>query len=272
MADFLELMLKPFIACLILTGMHAYLGLHVVERGVIFVDLALAQVAALGVTIGFLFGMGMHSTASYAISLAATLFGAGLFALTRHRRQRVPQEALIGVVYAVAAAACILVLSRSADGGEELRSLMVGHLLFIGWPEILKVFLLYAAVGLLHWFCRKQLLLISRDPEAAFATGLKVRWWDFVFYGSFGFVVTSSTEIAGVLLVFSFLVVPAICGVLLARSVAGRLLTGWLCGLLTSIVGIMASWFLDLPTGAAVVCCFGVSLLACYSWSALRPA
>jgi len=261
MSQFLELMTKPFLACLILTGIHAYLGLHVIEREVIFVDLALAQLAAFGATLGFLWGFGLHSLEGYLTALGFTLVGAAVFALTRLRKPIVPQESLIGVVYAVSAAASILVLSRAAEGGEELKALLVGHLLFIEWPEILKVLLLYSLIGMIHWTARRPLLAISQDPERAFAQGLRVRWWDFVFYATFGFVVTSSVEMAGVLLVFSFLIVPAVCGVLLGRTIGQRLLVGWVVGTLTSVVGVTASYVWDLPTGATVVCAFGVTLL-----------
>ncbi len=263
MSQFLELMTKPFLACLILTGIHAYLGLHVIEREVIFVDLALAQLAAFGATLGLLWGFGLHSLEGYLTALGFTLVGAAVFAATRLRKPLVPQESLIGIVYAISAAASILVLSRAPEGGEELKALLVGHLLFIEWPEILKILGLYSAVGLLHWVVRRPLLAISQDPEGAFRRGLRVRWWDFLFYATFGLVVTSSVEVAGVLLVFSFLIVPAVCGVLLAKTVGRRLFVGWLMGTLTSVAGVVASYVWDLPTGATVVCAFGVCLILC---------
>ncbi len=262
MAEFLSLMAAPFAACLVLTGIHAYLGLHVIERGVIFVDLALAQVAALGATVGFLFGFGLHSGASYLFSLGFSFLGALVFAFTRFREERIPHEAIIGVVYAVAAAGSILVLSRAPEGGEELKSLLVGHLLLVGWPEVGKVALIYGAIGLLHWLARRPLLLISQSPSEAFAKGMPVRLWDLFFYMTFGFVVTSSVEMAGVLLVFSFLIVPAICGVFLGKGIGQRLAIGWGVGVLTSVLGIAASCFWDLPTGATIVCAFGLILLA----------
>ncbi len=263
MEGFLGIMVRPFVACLILTGIHAYLGLHVIEREVIFVDLALAQLAAFGATLGFLWGFGLHAGGGYGVSLLFTLLGAGVFAATRLRRPVVPQEALIGIVYALAAAASILVLSRAPEGGEELKALLVGHLLFVEWPEIATVAVLYSLIGFVHWIARRPLLAISRDPEQAFAQGVRVRWWDFLFYATFGVVVTSSVEMAGVLLVFSFLIVPAVCGVLLATTIRQRLLIGWIVGTLTSIAGVVASYAWDLPTGAAVVCAFGGSLLLC---------
>lgn len=263
MTEFLQLMAAPFAACLVLTGIHAYLGLHVIERQVIFVDLALAQIAAFGATLGFLWGLGLHSSASYITALGFTFIGAAVFAATRLRKPIVPQESLIGVVYAVAAAASILVLSRAPEGGEELKALLVGHLLFVEWREISKILILYSVIGLIHWLVRKPLLLISQHPEQAFAQGVRVRWWDFLFYATFGFVVTSSVEMAGVLLVFSFLIVPAVCGVLLAQTIGQRLLVGWVAGTLTSVAGVTASYFWDLPTGATVVCAFGVCLVIC---------
>ncbi|MBI3996093.1 MAG: metal ABC transporter permease [Candidatus Omnitrophica bacterium] len=263
-------MLEPFLACLILTGIHAYLGLHVIEREVIFVDLALAQVASFGATLGFLWGFGLHSTPGYLTALSFTLVGAAIFAMTRLRKPIVPQESLIGVVYAVCAAASILVLSRAPEGGEELKALLVGHLLFVDWREIVKISLLYSTIGVIHWLARKPLLAISQDPEGAFARGLRVRWWDFLFYATFGFVVTSSVELAGVLLVFSFLIVPAICGVLLAQRIGSRLLVGWAAGTVTSVAGMIASYVWDLPTGATVVCAFGVCLVLCAAIRALK--
>lgn len=263
MTDFVDLMTKPFLACIILTGIHAYLGLHVIERQVIFVDLALAQIAALGATSAFLCGYALHSSQSYFFSLGCTLCGAALFALTRLRKPVVPQEALIGIAYAIAAAATIMLLSRTAEGGEELKALLVGHLLFVDWPEIAKIAVIYSCIGLLHWRYRHTLLTISCTPKAAFDDRVRVRWWDFFFYGTFGVVVTSSVEMAGVLLVFSFLIVPAVCGALTASSIRGRLWIGWLTGALTSTGGIALSYQFDFPTGATVVCTFAIPLLLC---------
>ncbi len=263
MAEFFDLMLAPFAACLVLSLMHVYLGLHVVERGVIFVDLALAQIAAFGATCAFLAGFSLHSLPSYLFSLFATLLGACLFATTRYREQRIPQEAIIGIAYAVATGASVIILSFAPEGGEELKALLVGHLLFVTMGEVSSMALLYGAVGIFLWLARKKLLLISQDPARAFSLGMRVRLWDLLFYALFGVVVTSSTELAGVLLVFSFLVVPSVCALLFARTIRGRLLFGWGVGVLSSVAGVCSSYFLDLPTGATVVCIFGVALVFC---------
>ena len=259
-------MAAPCAACLILALIHAYLGLHIIERGVIFVDLALAQMAAFGATVALLFGFGLHSTGSYFLSLTFALVGAFLFAVSRTKNPRVPHEAVIGIVYAVAGGAAILALSRAPEGGEELKALLVGHLLFVGWDEVAKLVLIYGVVGAAHWVLRRPFLKISCQPEAAYAAGMKVRSWDFLFYGLFGVVVTSSVELAGVLLVFCFLIVPAVCGKLVADSVVARLVFGWIFSVVICFLGIAASYVLDFPTGAMVVTTFGFGAAVVGGW------
>jgi zinc/manganese transport system permease protein len=260
--DLLSLLWAPFLMCLVLTGIHAYLGVHVLAREVVFVDIALAQIAALGATAAFIAGFDLDTWASYAGGVAATIAGALVLALTRTRERHVSQEAVIGVVYAVSAAAAVLLADRAPHGVEHVRAMLVGNLLSVQPDEVAKVAALYAGVGVLHWVCRRPFFLISTDPDAAFAQGWRVRLWDFVFYASFGVVVTSSVRIGGVLLVFSYLIVPALAGIALGRTVRAKLLVGWAFGTLVSVLGVVASAALDLPTGATVVCAFGVTLLA----------
>ncbi len=259
--DLLALMWVPFLMCLVLTGIHAYLGLHVIAREVVFVDIALAQIAALGATTAFLWDYALDSSASYVFGLSFTILGAVVFALTRSRERRVSQEAIIGVVYAVSSAAAVLVADRTPHGAEHLRGMLVGSILAVGGSEVVKVACLYGAVGLFHWLCRRPFFLISETPDRAYAEGLPVRWWDFLFYASFGVVVTSSVRIAGVLLVFSYLIVPTLAANLLGGSVPRRLAIAWGFGTLVSVVAMIASAVLDLPTGATVVCAFGLILL-----------
>ena len=261
-ADLVAILWAPFLMCLVLTGIHAYLGVHVLAREVVFVDIAMAQIAALGATVAFLVGYEVEMWQSYAYALGATLIGSVVLALTRSRRRHVSQEAVVGIVYAVSSAAAVLVADRAAHGAEQVRTMLVGNLLAVGPFEVGKVFVLYSGVGLLHWLCRRPFLLISTDPAAAFAEGWRVRFWDFLFYASFGVVVASSVRIAGVLLVFSYLIVPALAGVMLGGTVAARLLIGWTFGTVVSVIGMVASAALDLPTGATVVCAFGATLIA----------
>ena len=260
-ADLFGILWAPFLMCLVLTGIHAYLGIHVLAREVVFVDIAMAQIAALGATTAFLFGYDTETWQSYAYALVATIVGAVVLALSRSRRRHVSQEAVIGVVYAVSSAAAVLVADRAAHGAEQVRGMLVGNLLAVGPLEVAKVAGLYALVGALHWLCRRPFFLISTDPDAAYAQGWRVRLWDFLFYASFGVVVASSVRVAGVLLVFSYLIVPALAGVTLGGSVLARLLIGWSFGALVSVLGMVASAALDLPTGATIVCAFGLILL-----------
>jgi zinc/manganese transport system permease protein len=260
--DLLALMWMPFLMCLVLTGIHAYLGFHVIAREVVFVDIALAQIAALGATAAFLFGYELDTWESYVAGLSFTVVGALVLALTRSRERRVSQEAVIGVVYAVSSAGAVLLADRSPHGAEHLRGMLVGSILSVRGSEVLKVAILYAIIGLFHWLCRRPFFLISTDPVTAYREGWRVRAWDFLFYASFGIVVTSSVRIAGVLLVFSYLIVPALAAIIIGGPIGVRLLIGWAFGTAVSVLAMVASAVLDLPTGATVVCAFGVILLA----------
>lgn len=257
-----ELLLPAFVASLILTGIHAYLGVHVVERGVIFVDLSLAQIAALGSTVAYLAGHDLHSHAAYLFSLGFTFVGAAIFALSRSRRKtRIPQEAIIGIVYAVSAAVAILVMSKATQETEHLKDMLVGNILSVSWPELARTALLYALVGAFHYVLRRRFLLVSMNEAQAEREGLNIRFWDFLFYVSFGFVVTSSVAIAGVLLVFCFLIVPSVTAMLFAERLGPRLAIGWTMGAGVSAGGVTLSYLLDLPTGATIVATFGAALL-----------
>ncbi len=259
--EVLRFLLAPFAASLILTGIHAYLGVHVVERGVIFVDLALAQIAALGATIAILIGMNPHGGGAYWISLGFTFLGAAIFSLARSRRGHIPQEAFIGITYAVASALAILAMSKATGETEHLKDMLVGNIIAVSWPEAGRTALLYGGIGLFHYIFRKKFLLISMQPAEAEAQGVSIRLWDFLFYASFGFVVTSSVAIAGVLLVFCYLIVPSVGAMLFADRIGPRLAIGWTMGTLVSALGVYLSVVLDLPTGATIVCTFGAVLV-----------
>jgi len=259
--DILQFLIWPFVASLILTGIHAYLGVHVVERGVIFVDLALAQIAALGATFAILIGMDPHGRGAYFLSLGFTFLGAGIFSIARTRRGHIPQEAFIGIAYAVASAMAILAMSKATGETEHLKDMLVGNILAVSRGEVVTTALLYGAIGLFHYLFRKKFLLISTDPAQAEASGISIRFWDFLFYASFGFVVTSSVAIAGVLLVFCYLIVPSVGAMLFADQIGRRLAIGWTMGTLVSALGVYFSVLLDLPTGATIVCTFGGVLI-----------
>jgi zinc/manganese transport system permease protein len=261
MTEALSIMFWPLIACLLLPGILVYYGLHIVRREIIFVDLALAQVAALGICLSILLKHDAGDWQTYAWSLGFAFVGAAIFTITRTADHRVPQEALIGIVYVVAAATAILMLSKSAEGDEELKRTLVGDILLVQKGEVFRAFGLYALIGVIHFIFRKKFLLISFEPERAAAQGVSIRGWDFLFYVLFGFVVTSFVHIGGVLMIFSYLIVPAVCASLLGQSLGVRMVIGWLTATIASMAGLYVSYKNDLPTGASIVCALGAALL-----------
>jgi zinc/manganese transport system permease protein len=258
----LSLFLPPLVACLVIVAIHSYLGLHVLAREVIFVDLSLAQMAALGSAVAVLAGSQPDSTSAFLYALGFTSLGAAVFALTRtEEKGRVPQEAFIGIVYVVASAAAILVADRTPRGGEAIKDILVGSLLWVSWPVIGRLAAVYLVIGVFHWVLRRRFLTISFQPETALAHGWSIRWWDFLFYLSFGIVITFSVPIAGVLLVFSFLVVPAAIAFQFTRRYGPLAIVSWLAGAAASAAGLLVSFRYDLPTGPMVVVMFGLLLL-----------
>ena len=272
MLDALSFLAAPFAACLVLVGILGYLGLHVLLRQVIFVDLALAQIAALGAVTAFFFGHEPGTAQSFFFSLAAATLGAAIFAASRMRRETVPQEAIIGITYVIASAATILVADRAPEGAEHIKELLAGAIIWVTWPTVIKDLLICAAVGVTHYLLRRQFLRISERPAEAFDAGMRVRWWDFLFYVTFGVVITVSVEIAGVLMVFAYLVAPAIIALAAADRWSSRIVLAWVVGLVASALGLLASYRWDLPSGPAIVCTLGLILVVFAAWRWLRRA
>jgi len=253
----LSLFTLPFvysaiICALIIAAIHAYLGFHIVGRGVIFVDLSLAQAAALGAILAAVLGAG-GPLGRYALSLAFTFLAAAVIAVARTRDERVPQEAFIGIVYVGCAALTILVLAHRPGGMEELQHMLAGSLLTVTGAEILKLAAIFGSVGILHLLARRRFFTLTTDRARALRLGWHVTWWDFLFYASVGVVVTSAVPLAGVLLVFSFLVIPPVSALLLTTNPWARLLLGWATALMGSVVGIAASVAFNLPTGPSII-------------------
>jgi zinc/manganese transport system permease protein len=266
-----EFLALPALASIVIAGLHVYLGLHVVERGVIFVDLALAQIAVLGGTIALLvpaWGGDPHGPAVYWMSLAFTLAGAAIFSFVKGHRARIPQEAIIGIAYVVASGAVIIAMSQTTAPSERLRNMLVGNIVAVSVEEVGRTAAIYAVVALFHYVFRRRFFLISTSPERAAAEGWSIRFWDFLFYSSFGLVVTQSVAIAGVLLVFCYFVVPAVGGMIYSERHGVRLAIGWVMAVIVSMMGMYLSVRFDLPTGATIVCTFGLVLIA---MAGIRP-
>lgn len=257
-----EVMKWPLAACLIFPPLLLYMGLHVVRREVIFVDLALAQVATLGTCVALLMGHHFEDRITFWISLGVTFLGAALFSWSRTSRQNhVPQEAIIGITFVVAAAGVILLLSRVSGGKEELEHLLTGDILNVSADDVGQRAVLFLGLAAFYAAFHRRFALISADPDGAVAQGLRVRVWDFLFYAAFALVVVSFVRIAGVLLTFAYLIVPAVCAVMLTSSWKWRLITGGIIAAIASLAGLYASYRLDLPTGASIVVATGLMLV-----------
>ena len=272
MTTMLSFMAAPFAACLVLVGLHAYFGIHVIERRVLFVDLAVAQFAALGAVVGFAFGHHPGELGSTLFSLGFAIVAAALFALTRVRVEKLPQEAIIGITFVVASAATILVADRAPEGAEHIKETLSGSLLWVTWPMVVKVAAIYAVIGLFHWLLRERFLLISVDPDEAYRRGWNVRWWDFLFYLSFGVMITFSVGIGGILMVFAYLVIPACIAILIHAGMRARLAVGWAIGAVGSALGLVGSYYFDMPTGPAVVVVLGLMLVAAWLFDLFRES
>jgi zinc/manganese transport system permease protein len=252
----------PLAASLVLPPLLVYLGLHVIKREVIFVDLALAQVATLGTCVALLLGYHFDDPTTFWISLGVTFLGAAFFSWSRGNKEtEVPQEAIIGITFVVAAAGVILMLSRVAGGKEELEHLLTGDILNVTGKEVAQRAALFVVLGGFYAAFHKQFVLISSDPFEAFRAGMRVRLWDFLFYAAFALIVVTFVRVAGVLLTFAYLIVPAVCGATLAQRWMHRLAIGWGVAAGASLLGLWASYSMDLPTGAAIVCACGLFLI-----------
>ena len=253
-----ELLSLPFVQIALLTafvlvGIYTYLGFHVVSRGVIFVDLSLAQAAAFGSIVALALGFDEHSPARYLISLLFTMLGAGLISVARTKDEQVPQEAFIGIVYGAFIAGTILLLSRRPEGAAELSHILSGSLLTVQPNELIKITILCFAVGFFHWIVRRRFFTISRDFAAAERMRWRIGLWDFLFYASFGLVVASSVRVAGVMLVFALLVIPPVVAILFSQELKIRLILGWIIGFIAAILGMLMSLRFDFPVGPSII-------------------
>jgi zinc/manganese transport system permease protein len=256
--DLLALLAPPFAASLLFVAIHANFGLHVLRRGVIFVDLALAQMSALGATLAFASGHLPTSPSGLVYTFLFSALGAALLTAGRGLPKVIHTEAYIGILYVVATAATIVVVDRSPQGAEHVKQILVGSILTVSVNDLPKFVILYGAIGAFHW-CARDPLRAASDAGAAGHAGSSTIW-DFLFYLSFGAVVTSSVATAGVLLVFCFLIIPALIGSLFTRRFIGALGIGWLGGAAASAAGLAASFEFDLPAGAAMVLAFALAL------------
>ncbi|MCH8285952.1 metal ABC transporter permease [candidate division KSB1 bacterium] len=253
-----EFMIAPFAACMVLIGILGYFGIHVIKREIIFIDIAMAQIAALGMTFAFLFNIDFHSNLAYLFSVGFTTIAASIFAAIKDKDLHVPLEAIIGLSYAIATTAAVIIIDRAPGGAEHIKEMLVGSILFVSWGEILKATVAFVIVGALHFVFRDKFISISEDSQKASDSGINVKLWDFIFYISLGIAVIHAVRIGGILMVFAFLIIPSSIAILFSKSWTARILSAWLVGTIVSMGGLYLSWVYNLPSGPAVIVFLGL--------------
>jgi len=247
--------------------LHTYMGLHIIRRGIIFCDLVLDQLAAFGVVVGIGLGVGYGTPLSYLLALTAVLIGCVLLAVLRPKEKRIPQEAVIGILYGMALVASLLLADKMSDGGAYFNKTLVGSMLWVSWPLVGTTIGVYVALVLLHYVFRRRFLLLTENPEDL----PRRAWWDFVFFLTQGIITILIVPVAGVLLAYGFLMIPAAIGTLFSRRWATALLVGWTSGLSACLLGIVYSYRTDSPYGPSLLLSMGLFFMLALLLRGLLP-
>lgn len=262
MLDIVQFLIAPLIACATILGLLCYLGMHVLKREIIFIDIALAQIAAVGATFAHVYlGSEEHSLTAYLCAFGFTVLASLFFSQIDKRITQISHEAIIGVTYAISAAASLFILATAAGGDVHMEHMLTGSILWARWSDIAAIAILFGCVGLFHLVFRRHFISLSEDYGSGAVRGRANVWWDFLFYVSMGTVITFSVKIAGVLVIFSFLIIPATFSALFAGSWRKRLIIAWGAGMFAVVIGLMLSYFLDFSCGPAVVTVMALSLV-----------
>ena len=262
MVQLIQILGLPFLACIIIGAILGYLGIHVLKREVIFIDIALAQIAVVGSIAAHLaFEAHGHSLVGYVCSLGSVLLASAFYALVRRRIFQISLEAIIGISYAIAAAAALFLVGVAPGGHLHVQAMLSGSLLWTKWSDVIAGLVLFSAVGLAFFIFRRPFKKISGNYDNAVAQRMNVVWWDFLFYALLGVVITSAVRIAGVVAVFAFLIIPASVSALLCSNWSGRILITWLTSIVASLMGLLFAYYLDFSLGPCVVLFLGVLLI-----------
>jgi zinc/manganese transport system permease protein len=260
--EIIQFMTVPFLVSLSMIVILGYFGIHVIEREIIFIDIALAQMAAIGSALAFfIWHVEESSWIAYACAFGFTILASYFYALTRKRITQIPQEAIIGVSYAVAAAGVLFMLGMASGGDVHMEEMLTGRILWSGWTDLKICILIYGVVGVFHWIFRKRFKDISRNYHTQSKNNTKTELWDFLFYVSLGFVITYSVRLGGILIVFTFLIIPATFSALFFRKWSKRLVLAWLMGLLAIVCGLASSYAFDFSCGPSMAAFLGLELL-----------
>ncbi len=267
---FVELFGAALLACLAIGAILSYIGIHVLKREVIFIDIAMAQAAAVGALLAHI-TLGVHgdSPAAYAFAFGAAFAAAGFYAVVRSRVTQIPLEAVIGVSYAVFAAAALFVLGVAPGGHGHVHRMLAGNLLLAESSDVLRLAVVFAAAGFVFYLCRKPFQHISDNYKEASREGLKVAWWDFLFYALIGVVVTMALKVAGVIVVFAFLIIPSTVSAIFSRRWGARLVIAWITGATASLAGLVFADRFDFSVGPSIALMLVVAIAGAGAWRAL---
>jgi len=260
MIETLLFLAAPFTVCLLLVGILSYLGNHILSRGIIFIDIAVAQIAALGTMIGILCGLPDGSFGASLFSLGFTLVVVAIFALSKFEHSEISQEVIIGIIYGISLAVAMLLVDITPGGSNFIQETLTGNILWVTWRDVLVTFLVFAGVGLIHLIYGRKFILISSGHARQF-TKSQVRRWDLLFYVTFGLVVVRAVDIGGIFVVFMYLIGPAAIATLLTENWKSRFILAWLMGFIGSVIGIFLSYTFNYPNGPTIVCVLGLMLI-----------
>ncbi|MFO7575503.1 MAG: metal ABC transporter permease [Bacteroidales bacterium] len=266
MATAISFMIGPFIACMLLIFIMVYFGIHVLEREIIFIDIALAQIAALGSAVALVVSAGNsgHIHEHEARSILPYLFcllAAGVFTLLKSKKIRIPLEAIIGIAYAVATTSAVIILDKGAGSDVHIHDMLAGSILWVSWPEIIRLLIIIAVTAGIHFIFRdkfKAVTLLYKDKETEITNP---KLWDFVFYLTFGIVIVEAVNVGGILTIFGFLIIPASISALFSNRWTHRVLVGLLVGGVSTILGLYLSWVMDVPCSPTIILFLAVCLI-----------
>ena len=261
--------LPPFIGCLFIVLINVYFGIHVIKREIIFIDIALASIAALGSVVGMVLFHSTHAEHSheshgilpYLFSLGFISIASYAFTMLKHRKISIPLEAIIGIAYAVATTLTVIILDKGAGGDVHVHDMLIGSVLWISWSQVIRIGTIVILVGTFHFIFRKKFLRLTECFQDAYREMKRPKSWDFLFYFSFGIVVVEAVNIAGILTVFAFLILPSSLAVIVSHSWASKLRTGWVAGISASFIGLVLSIKLDVPSAPVIIVLLGLFLL-----------
>lgn len=272
MWEVIQFLLPPFVACVTILGLLGYLGMHVLRREIIFIDIALAQIAAVGATFAHVYlGTEENSLWAYLCAFGFTILASLFFSQIDKRITQITHEAIIGVTYAIAAAAAIFILAMAAGGDVHMEHMLTGSILWAQWPDIGTIVILFGCVGLFHLVFRRHFIRLSENYGGGVVRTERAVWWDFLFYVSMGLVITFSVKIAGVLVIFSFLIIPATVSAMYAESWGKRLVIAWSVGIIALVFGLVLSYFMDFSCGPSVITVLGLALIVTAVFRKFRP-